>query len=961
MLRFFERLQDNFLKHPEKTALAFTGDNSNISYGQLDIISGQASRWLRDNGIGREDLVLIRLPRSAMVPAMMVGVWRSGAGCIICESTMPEERIRYILADSSARVIIGENELAEILAYESAAGFADTGLHDSAYAVYTSGTTGNPKGVLHEFGSIENAMSSHLYEGLPMCDGHDIFAFNCPLNFVAASCSFINILSSGGTALIVDMETVRNPGKLMRIYDQWNVNSTFMTPSLYRACGDFNPQMSWLILGGEPCSGIYDDHIQIYNLYSSSEAGRDVLVYRIEEPMEATPVGKSQWGEEILLLDDRGERVPDGESGEICYRNEYVRGYIGLPRKTEEAWRGGVYHTGDIARRLPDGNIVLLGRNDDMIKIMGNRIEPAEIEQAAKKVFGLNWVAVKGFVTAERSFVVLYHQEELAFSDQECRSLLADRLPGYMIPAYFVRLSQVPLLPNGKLDRQALPAPDPECFRSKYTPPSSPLEEKLLDAFEQVLEMDHLSINDDFYELGGDSLHAIQLITYMQDDSLTVQMLHKHPTVKKLARAIQEARERTNQTTEDRDRYARQQKLPLTPMQYRLLDTHLYNPSSTFPNMPLLLRFPKEEVNPDKLLSACENVIRNQPLLQSVISPDEELMFSIHFIPDMMPDLRVERIPEEDFNLLKNRLIQPFRRLLNTPLYRIRIFETEDWLYLFADLHHLIGDGTSMQVLMRNLSNAYQGKELPHDYIYLFLQSVRDSRYSGRAEKARAYNIAKYGCRDWCRHITPDYESRSNHVSTLLVPFPVSEEDLTAFLKRENMTVNTLVVAASLLMIRDMEHKDHVLAGWLFHGRTQQAYQQCVGPLFCELPVAVSFDKIYTNSQLLKEVKTQSAEGIVRADDPYIIETTSLLENDAFRIRNQGDMYQFRNIIRFPAEQVTLQGGNPAASLMNIQVLEDEAGRHLFSLAYCDQRYALSTARKVLRLLQNHLASLVKY
>jgi len=960
MLRFFERLQDHFLNHSDRIALAFTGDGSRITYGQLDTISGQVYRWLRENGIGREDHALIKLPRGAMIPAVMIGVWRGGASCIICESTMAEERIRYILADSGARCVIDETGIAEILRREPLAGFADAALHDSAYAVYTSGTTGNPKGVLHEYGSIENAMASHLYDGVPMCDGHDVFAFNCPLNFVAASCSFINILSSGGTGLIVDMETVRNPEKLVQVYDQWQVNSTFMTPSLYRTCGAFNPQMAWLILGGEPCSGIFSDHIRIYNLYSSSEAGRDVLTYRIEQPMEVTPVGKSQWGEEILLLDEQGEPVPEGQSGEICYRNEFVRGYIGLPEKTAEAWRGGLYHTGDIAKRLPDGNVVLQGRNDDMIKILGNRIEPAEIEQVAKKVLNLNWAVAKGFVAAERSFVVLYYQEEPAFPDQECRRLLSDWLPGYMIPSYFIRLSQVPLLPNGKLDRKALPAPDPNCFRSEYEAPSSPLEEKLLATFERLLEMEHLSVHDDFYDLGGDSLRAIRLITEIQDDALNTQMLYRYRTVRKIARAMQEVKDRASQTTEDRDRHARKQRLPLTPMQYRLLDTQLYNPASTFANMPLLLRFPKKVMNLQGLISACEEVIRNQPMLQSVISPDEELMFAIQYQPEKMPELKVERMREEEFTLLKDRLIQPFRSLLNTLLYRIRIFQTEEWLYLFIDLHHLIGDGTSMQILLRNLSLAYRKKPLPHDYVCLYLQDVRDSRQNGMANMARSYNLAKYGSRNWCRHITPDYESRSNHVSMLQVPFPVSEEELSDFLKRENMTLNTLVVAASLMMIHRVEHKDHVLAGWLFHGRTQQAYQQCVGPLFCELPVAVSFDRIFTKDRLLHEVKTQSSEGINHAEDPYIIETTSLLENDAFRIRNQGDMYQFGNIIGFPAEQVALQGGNPAASLMNIQILENANGRHSICLTYCDQRYALSTAQKVIQILQDDLVDLVR-
>ena len=959
MLKFFEKYQKSVRRYPDKTAFAYTGSGETISYRELDEISGKVHRWLKNRSIGREAHIVIRLPRGAMIPAMMLGVWKNGSSCIVCEASMAEDRVRYILADSEARAVIGEKELEEILTEAPLPAFEDVGLHDAAYAVYTSGTTGNPKGVVHEYGNMDAAMASHKYDGEFLCRERDIFAFNSPLNFVATNCTVINVLASGCTGLIVDVNTVKNPEKLMQTYADWGVTSTFMTPSLFRTCSaSFNPQLEWLLLGGEPCTGLYHENLRLYNLYSSSELGRDALLYRIDAPCEVTPVGKSQWGEEVFILDSDGAAMPDGESGELCFRNEYVRGYIGLPEKTKAAWHDGLYHTGDIARRLPDGNIVLQGRNDDMIKIGGNRIEPAEIEQASKRILSLSWAAAKGFVTPERSFVVLYYTDEFQLNAQESRAALAKSLPEYMLPSYFIRLESIPLLPNGKLDKKNLPIPDINSYRTEYTAPETKLEEKLLAAFENVLGLAHLSVNDDFYDLGGDSLRAIELITLVQDPALNVPLLYRNRTVRTLARAMTEDQDSSMLSLELRDRKARRHDQPLVPMQYRLLDIQLYDPSSTFSNLPAFWRMPKGQVDKEKLLRAFEKLVRNQPLLQSVMLPSDDRLFVMHYDPEITPAVTVEKKTEEEVSTLKEELIQPFP-LLNAPLYRFRVFETEEYIYVFMDFHHLISDGSSMQVVLRNFSDAYHGRELPHDYAYLFLRDANKRHMGRNFTEAHAWNMDKYGHKEWCRLITPDENSRSNHVSSVSTSFPVSGKELRLWLEREHMTVNSLVIAASLQTIHEVERKDDVLVGWLYHGRDQLAYQDCMAPVYVELPVAVSFDQIHTAGDLLREVREQAREGVNHADDPFIIGTTAILENDAFRIRNQGGMQNAGGIEGIPSERVELVNRRAAASLMNVQVLEMPDGERKLILTYCDRRYHRETAERVLQLLKDNILRIV--
>ena len=752
---------------------------------------------------------------------------------------------------------------------------------------------------------------------------------------------------------------MKNPAKLTDFYASRKVTATFMTPSLFRSVAQFNPQMSWMEIGGEPCVKLFHDKIALYNGYSMSEAGRDILLFRIREAMDLTPAGKNQGGEEILLMDEEGKPIPDGEIGEICFRNEYVRGYIGLPEKTAEAWRDGLFFTGDLGKRLPDGSLIIQGRNDDMIKIAGNRIEPEEIAGAAKRVLHLRWAVAKGFVTPERSFVVLYYTDDVDLDPEKSRGALAKVLTSYMLPSYFVKLEKVPLLPNGKLDKKALPVPDLDLYRTEYVAPKTQLEKRLLAAFEKVLEMKHLGVNDDFYELGGDSLRAIRLITELGSAVLNVPLLNKNRTVRTLAEAMKEDAINQGKSIEHRDGNAREHVQPLVPMQFHLLDNQLYKPSSTFCNMPNFWRMPKEDVDTGKLLHAFKVLIRSHPAFQSFIRSDEDFMFVQYIDPDYMPDLKVERVTEKELELIKGNLIRPFK-LLNSPLYRFRIFETESYIYVFMDFHHIFSDGMSIMIIMRDLSDAYHGRELPRDNAYLFLRDTQKHFLNGDYEKAQAWNRKKFGGKDWVRNITPDMESRNNHASSLTAPFPVSRAELNVYLEKEHMTLNSLAIGASLLTIHEYEHKDDIMVSWLFHGRDQTAYQNCVAPLVRELPTAVSFDQISSLKELMNEVREQTTEGIDHADDPFIQETTSVGLNDTFRIRNQGMMRNIRGIDGIPSENVDLVNKDAAAGGMNIQLLEDPSGELSLCLTYGDQWYLRETVEKVMRLLRESIIMIVR-
>ena len=384
MVGFLQQFKENVTKMADKPALIFSRNQSVITYKELDEISGKVYHWLHDHGLGKEDHIVILLPRGIMIPAVMVGIWKNGSSCIICESTMAPERIRYILSDSSAGAVITEEVIEDILSLEPLDGSGDADEHDSAFVVYTSGTTGHPKGVIHEYGNLDEIIRNKRYHGEFLCRPTDVLAYNVPLNFIAAMDYAVNVFKAGAAMLLMDMDDVKNTDRLIKTYERYGVTCTFMTPSLYRTIGHFNDQMEWIVLGGEPCSNLYNEKIRLYNGYNMSEAGRDMMTFSIDRPYKKTPVGANQGGEEILLLNEEGRPVEDGDWGEIAFINRFVRGYMNLPERTAQSWHDGLYFTGDIGYKLPDGNIVLEGRNDDMIKINGNRIEPEEIEATAR-------------------------------------------------------------------------------------------------------------------------------------------------------------------------------------------------------------------------------------------------------------------------------------------------------------------------------------------------------------------------------------------------------------------------------------------------------------------------------------------------------------------------------------------------------------------------------------------------
>ena len=269
---------------------------------------------------------------------------------------------------------------------------------------------------------------------------------------------------------------------------------------------------------------------------------------------------------------------------------------------------------------------------------------------------------------------------------------------------------------------------------------------------------------------------------------------------------------------------------------------------------------------------------------------------------------------------------------------------------MFLDLHHLFNDGTSMNILIRNLSDAYHGRQLPPDRAYLFARDSNKWILTNEYEDAKNRMLEKYGQKDWRRCITPDLESRSMHCTSVACDFPADQKILAAFLETKEMSLNELGVMAALMTLHEYEQKDDIMVGWAYSGRDQMIFKDTVFPMIKEFPVAVTFDQSMTVQDLLKETKEQIRLGVACQMYPYIFNHTTIEVDNPFRVRTLGTMRQFKGIEGVDCEAVPMVNKGAACGLMNIQILTKKDGEQELRLTYNDEKYKKKTAEKVLEL-----------
>lgn len=941
METIIDKLQQYREKSPGAAILFDDAHSKGITYEQLDDMSARVYGWLKANGIGREDFVLIDLPRGVLPVIAMIGVWKAGAAWALVEDTYAPERISYIRSDCGCKLDISIDNWDDIMRASPLAGHETPDEHDAAYAIYTSGTTGNPKGVLHEYGNLQRAIDSIRVDGVVPFNEKDRLATLAPMNFVATVIVILAALNVYcGKNYIVSYSTIKNTTALAKFFLTKRITITFLTPSYVRKLGsNTGPFLRMLFVGSEPANNLYNKNLDLINIYACSESGFAVGFFKIDRPYETCPIGRPQVETKITLIGEDGKEVADGETGELCFTNPYVRGYINLPEETAKSFVGGVYHTGDLATKDENGNYILLGRSGDMIKINGNRIEPAEIEAAVKQALGIDWCAARGFEEEGKSYLCAYYTADVQFDAAALREELLKRLPYYMIPAYFMKIDSIPLKANGKLDRKALPAPDAKDFQSGYVAPSNDTEKAICDAMAEVLGLSRVGIEDDFYELGGDSLGSIDLVGKCALEGLNAGLVFRGRTPEKIAKLYLESlADNDGVAPEVKEREARQTEHRLTTEQLYMVDYQLYTPNSTMYNLYSMMKLDKDFIDMHKMAGTLKEVIARHPALLTKFSwnRDRELVQTWH--PEESWDIPVEKLTEFEMRYVRDTLVYPFK-IVGGRLCRCRVFETEKAGYVFFDVHHSVFDGTSLKVFMSDIGKTYMGLDADPDFYYLMLQRREDAVNTAFYEESRRYFENRYDGVDWSCYPKIDHESRDNEMGELFAPLGILQPQMNAMEKAYKISRNEFFITVAALAISIYNNAPDVKISWIYNGREDLQNMTTVGLLFRDLPVGLRFRDSDTLRNIFADVHEQVQKGIEHSCYPYVDSRNTVSEGECAYLLYQQDIRDMGGMDGFDIEMVDIRQNQAASqTILDMEILDGAEGLTLM-IDFAASRY----------------------
>lgn len=414
-------------------------------------LSGRVYNFLKHNGITYEDVVMFCLPRSSAIYAAMIGTLRAGAAYVCTEAGFNSKRADYIKKNCSCRLYVDENVWQQILATDPLDGAEPVDLHDKAFLTYTSGTTSDPKGVIHEYGTITLARKNTFVRD-------SVRPIIPPFDYISISITLYNALYYHSSLAIVPEQYKKDSEQLVSYLKTVGTTCGYLSPSFLRVHGVQELGWKLLIASSESADGLMPKGVDCINLYASSESGCTVSTYRITKPASPMPIGQGLLNMKVLRQD--GTETKTGEKGELCYQQPYFRGYLNLPKKTAETIRDGWVHSGDQAVRLPDGNVAITGRMNEQFVIEGHAISPEEIQNALKLALGIKNSVVRGFVFKELNSICVFYTDPINIDQAEAAKALLQYLPPYMIPTNYYRLDSFPMLPTGKKNKTALLPPE---------------------------------------------------------------------------------------------------------------------------------------------------------------------------------------------------------------------------------------------------------------------------------------------------------------------------------------------------------------------------------------------------------------------------------------------------------------------------------------------------------------------
>ncbi|MBW7453179.1 amino acid adenylation domain-containing protein, partial [Paenibacillus sepulcri] len=901
---------------PHQTAVVY--QNRKLTYRELNAKANQIAYLLIGHGIGEGSVVGIMVERSLEMPVGMMGILKTGGAYLPIDPSLPKERIRSLLNNSQAGIILVNGNLevnisdpemkivdiGSALASSVPEAMDNPGLtydpEGMMYVLFTSGTTGVPKGVMVKRRSFVNLLNWYIRE-LKLSDADDLMLI-APLSFDTAHKNLFAPLLVGGR-LHLFTAGMYDYNEMSDVIARERITVINCSPSALYPLIDYNENNEYrklsplkhVIVGGEPINlkklkpwlqspECRSDVINTYGPTECTDIAASFKFNRLNmEQLEIVPLGKPLPNTEIYIVDEDTNLQPIGVAGELCISGDGLSlGYYNAPNLTNEKFvecpfypGKKIYKTGDLARWMQDGTLEFLGRKDFQTKIRGFRVELGEVEHCLLQHPGVEEaIAVSMKDSAGMDVLCAYFVSRQKLPVAELRSYVAQKLPDFMIPAYFTQLDKMPLNNNGKIDRKALPAPDPDTAASSpYAAPESNMERLFAGIWEEVLGVARVGIHDDFFELGGHSLKAAAIVLKINrelETSLQISGLFRHPNIRafaKYAESLQGRQYPAIRPVETTGTY------PVPSQQKRLFILWQLDRSSLAYNMTSVNMI-EGGLDRRKLEDTLGRLIRrHESLRTSFIFKDGELVQTIR--PDITFTLEFEEAEEIWLQRAVNDFVKPFD-LEKEPLFRVKLMKVGDNRHLLlTDIHHIVFDGASMDILMQEFSELYSGmsqSELELQYKdYSVWQAEQNAADDRRRQEAYWLNLFKDG--------VPELQLNTDYPRQPVIRFEggsvsvLANAELTASLRavaaESGATLYMLLLSAVNALLFKYTGQEDVVIGSPTAGRSHPGLERIVG-MFVNTVVMRNFPcGGKTFNALLGEVKENTLKAFENEQYPF--------------------------------------------------------------------------------------------
>ena len=756
--------EEQVKKSPNNVALVC--ENDKMSYSELNIKSNQLAYTLRRKGVKPDSIVGIMVERSFEMIIGILGILKAGGAYVPIDPEYPEERIKFMLKDSGMKILLTQSHLDssvifcgekinldKINLYEGTYKNLSTisNPRDIAYVIYTSGSTGKPKGVIVEHGNIVNFINCQIQRTYKMTE-QDRVLQSSPISFDPSIEQIFIALLSGASLYLIDTERLLDINKFHMFMRNNAITYLYHVPSYLKNINfEELTDLRVVVSGGEACpvslAKSLNGKFEAYNGYGPAEATVKSAMYLINPKLIETsvPIGKPVSNASIHIVDKNGKLQPLCIPGEICISGFGVaRGYLNHPELTDEKFVSNpffpnerMYCTGDLAKWLPDGNIEFLGRIDHQVKIRGFRIELGEIENQLLEME----IVKEAIILAKEdesgdkclcAYIVV--SEDIAVS--EVQRYLSQNLPNYMIPSYIVKLENMPLNPSGKVDRELLPEPKGDTD-TRYVAPRNEREKALVSIWREVLNRDCIGIYDNFFEIGGDSIKAILIISKLRDagyqlrftDLMTSSIFDlANMHVKRLSEKI----------IYDQGEIAG--KSPLTPIQKYFLMFRAINKNHF--NQAMMLEI-MEHVKTEEIIAVLDAIVKHHDIFRAVYRNGEQEILSSHeaigyelFVYDYSKLSRTDLAQEIE---KRNNEIQSSINIEKGPLMKAGLFRTNSTDHFMICIHHLISDGVSRRILAEDFNTGLRQCRLGLEICL----GEKTASYKDWGEELRDYCVSK--------------------------------------------------------------------------------------------------------------------------------------------------------------------------------------------------------------------------